>query len=437
MTKLAQLEGLQVLKYIRFRKDPLTFLYETYTLGDIIAINPKGKNISYIVHSPEAVKEILTTKEGSFIKGASAKTFSKTLGNSVLTSEGEEHQRQRKLVQPAFHKKKIASYADVVTQYTKELTDSWQQGETRPIHTDMMNLTLRIIAKTLFGVDRKEESSSIAQAVNHIIEKTASTLLSPFPIVDKLPTEKNRKGTEAVSILHELADQLIEEASKQEDDHMLKMLTKSTYDDGTPLSRQEIRDQVVTFLLAGHETTANALTWVWILLSKHPQVAKLLQQELHEVLGGRTPTFEDVPQLIYTNQVVQETLRLYPPAWIILREATKDVEIAGVPFKKGSTFLISPYAVHRNPHFFTEPHDFIPDRFSIERKADIPNYAYFPFGAGSRGCMGSQFAMMEAVLVIATVAQSATLQLQEESIATEPLVSLRAGGAVNMMITKM
>lgn len=437
MTKLAQLEGLQVFKYIRFRKDPLTFLYETYTLGDIIAINPKGKNISYIVHSPEAVKEILTTKEESFIKGASAKTFSKTLGNGVLTSEGEEHQRQRKLVQPAFHKKKIASYADVVTQYTKELTDSWQQGETRPIHTDMMNLTLRIIAKTLFGVDMKEESSSIAQAVNHIIEKTASTLLSPFPIVDKLPTEKNRKGTEAVSILHKLADQLIEEASKQEDDHMLKMLTKSTYDDGTPLSRQEIRDQVVTFLLAGHETTANALTWVWILLSKHPQMAKLLQQELHEVLGGRPPTFEDVPRLIYTNQVVQETLRLYPPAWIILREATKDVEIAEVPFKKGSTFLISPYAVHRNPHFFSEPHDFIPDRFSIERKADIPNYAYFPFGAGSRGCMGSQFAMMEAVLVIATVGQSATLQLQEESIATEPLVSLRAGGAVNMTITKM
>ncbi|WP_379970761.1 cytochrome P450 [Ectobacillus sp. sgz5001026] len=436
MTKMAQMEGLQVKKYIRFRKDPLTFLYDTHTLGDMVAINPRGKNVSYIVHSPEAVKEILTTKEQAFIKGASAKTFSKTLGNGVLTSEGDEHQRQRKLVQPAFHKKKIASYAEVAVKYAKELVDTWQDGERIPIHTDMMNLTLRIITKTMFGVDMKEKSAGIAEAVNAIIEKTAATLLSPFPIVDKLPTEKNRKGNQAVKELHALADWLMEEAAKQDEDHMLHMLMQSTHDDGMPLTKQEIRDQVVTFLIAGHETTANALTWTLVLLAKHPQEVEKLKQELSSVLGGRLPTFEDVPKLTYSSQIVQETLRLYPPAWIILREAIEDVEIAGVPFSKGSTFLISPYAVHRNPHFFEQSEEFVPERFSKERKEAIPNYAYFPFGAGSRGCIGSQFAMMEAVLILAVVMQTANLSIVDEMIATEPLVSLRAHGPVPMTVSK-
>ncbi|MCP8968077.1 cytochrome P450 [Ectobacillus ponti] len=428
--------GFQLTNYLTFRKDPLAFLYDTHTIADIVTINPSDRLASYIIHAPEAIKEILTVKDEQFVKGSSAKIFSRTLGEGVLTTEGETHRRQRKMVQPAFHKKRIAGYADAVTAYADELVQSWQDGEVRWMNQDMMQLTLRVIVKTMFGTDIQGRTTEIAQAVNDIIEKAADSIMMPIRLFDWLPTKKNRRYEQGVKTLDELTDDLVAEA-KPDEDNMMGMLLQARYEDGEPLSRKEIRDQVVTFLIAGHETTANALTWALFLLSQNPEAEQLFHQELDTVLQGRCPTFADIPSLVYTNQIMQETLRLYPPAWIVLREAKEDVEIGGHSFKKNASFMISPYVMHRNPAFFAEPEAFRPERFTKENQANIPHYAYIPFGAGSRGCIGTQFAMMEALLILATVGQRYKLRtLEPEKVRPEPLVSLRVRDGVQMEVVK-
>lgn len=431
------LGGSQLSNYLAFRKDPLRFLLNTHTLGDIVAINPHSRNTSYIIHSREAVKQILTIKEEYFEKGSSARTLGKTLGNGVLTSEGEEHRQQRKMMQPAFHKRKIEGYAETVTSMTQDLTGSWKSGETRPIHEDMMNLTLRIIVKTMFGAELSKATNHITKAVSDIIEKTAKSLLTPFPPPEFLPTVQNRKYKKGVRALDELAEFLIEEGMKQSaDEHLMSLLLETKYEDGEPLSKKEIRDQIVTILIAGHETTANLLSWVFAMLAVHPDIEKRMLVEL-DLLGDRLE-FGDLKALSFTNQIIQETLRLYPSAWIMLREAKADAEILNESFKKGSIFLISPYVMHRNPAYFTDPEVFKPDRFSKETNDEIPMYGYFPFGGGSRGCIGSQFAMMEAVLIAGTIIKEFTLELvsKSESMVPEPLVSLRIKNGLFMNVIK-
>ncbi|MRX54083.1 cytochrome P450 [Bacillus idriensis] len=437
MDMTVSLGGSQLSNYLAFRKDPLRFLLNTHTLGDIVAINPHSKNTSYIIHSREAVKQILTIKEECFEKGSSARTLGKTLGNGVLTSEGEEHRHQRKLMQPAFHKRKIAGYAETVTSMTQDLIGSWKSGETRPIHEDMMNLTLRIIVKTMFGVKLSQATNHITKAVSDIIEKTAKSLLTPFPPPEYLPTVKNRNYKKGVQVLDELADFLIEEGMKQSsDEHLMSLLLETKYEDGEPLSKKEIRDQIVTILIAGHETTANLLSWVFAMLAVHPDIEKRMLGEL-DLLGERLE-FGDLKALSFTNQIIQETLRLYPSAWIMLREAKTEAEILNESFKKGSIFLISPYVMHRNPAYFTDPEEFMPDRFSKETKDGIPMYGYFPFGGGSRGCIGSQFAMMEAMLIAGTIIKEFTLKpvSKSESMVPEPLVSLRIKNGLFMTVNK-
>jgi cytochrome P450 len=434
---IVPLGGSQLRNYIEFRKDPLLFLLKTHTKGDIVAINPHSKNTSYIIHSREAVKQILTVKEEYFEKGSSARTLGKTLGNGVLTSEGEEHRQQRRMMQPAFHKRKIAVYAETVSSMTQDLISSWESGETRPIHDDMMNLTLRIIVKTMFGVDLSPNTTHITKAVSEIIEKTAKSLLTPFPSPDFLPTAQNRNYKKGVKTLNELADYLIEEGMKKSSgDNLMSLLLETKYENGQSLSKKEIRDQIVTILIAGHETTANLLTWVFALLAKHPAVEERVLSELD--FFGSSLKFENLKNLPYTNQVIQEVLRLYPSAWIMLREAKADAEILNETFKKGSIFLISPYVLHRNPAYFTSPEEFMPDRFSKEKKDQIPTYGYFPFGAGTRGCIGSQFAMMEAVLISAAVLKHFRLEFADEkrALKPEPLVSLRIKNGIHMTAFK-
>ncbi|MDX8289787.1 cytochrome P450 [Metabacillus indicus] len=433
---IAKIPGTQLQNYLKFRKDPLEFLYRTHTLGEIVAINPKSKNTSYIIHSREAVKQILTLKEEAFVKGSSSKTLGKTLGNGVLTSEGEVHKRQRKLMQPSFHKRKVAEYADTAVSMTEELLSSYRDGETRSIHEDMMNLTLRIIVQTMFGERLSNETNPVASAVSDIIEKTAQSLLTPFSPPDFLPTAQNRKYKRGVKTLDELADLLIEKGAKNQDSgHLLSLLFQAADEKGEPLTRTELRDQIVTILIAGHETTANVLTWIFAVLAKHPQVEEKMMAEIKD--AGQL-TFESMKALPYTQQVVQETLRLYPAAWIILREAKTDVEIAGNHFQKGSIFLISPYVMHRNPAFFRDPETFNPGRFSKDSGEEIPLYGFFPFGGGSRGCIGSQFAMMEAVLISATVLRKYKLELSSpyEELQPEPLVSLRIKNGLKMKAVK-
>jgi cytochrome P450 len=437
MTQLVKMGGLPLTQYIRFRIDPLAWLYETHKQGDIVVINPKHPKPSYVVYAPEAIKEILTTKDAFFEKGNSSRVFSKTLGNGLLTSEGDEHQHQRKMIQPAFHKKRIAGYGDVVAQYTQEMLTNWKEGEVRRLDQEMMNVTLRIIVKTMFGADIQTLSSTITRAVNDIIEKAAQSLFLPFSFLDWVPTKKNINYKQGIHVLSELTHHLMKVGQdKHTEDNLLQMLLQTKYEDGSSLTQDQITDQVVTFIIAGHETTANVLSWIWFLLSQHPEVENKFHEEIDSICKGQTPSFDDVSELRYTNQIFQEALRLYPAAWIVLREAKSEVQVTGHSFPKGSTFLISPYVVHRHPGYFNDPETFSPERFNKDRATIIPNYTYFPFGAGSRGCIGSQFAMMEAVLVMAAIGQKYKLRLAQavESIRPEPLLSLRIKGGIQMKL---
>ncbi len=438
MTKLVKMGGFPIKQYIRFRMNPLAWLTEINRKGDIVLINPKSSKPSYVVYEPETIKEILTSKDVFFEKGNSSRVFSKILGRGLLTSEGEQHKRQRKLIQPAFHKKSIYTYVNKVSLYTEDMVSSWEDGEIRLVSQDMMNLTLRCIVKTMFGQDILEQSTSITNAVNSIIEKAAQSLFLPFSLLDSIPTIKNRNYKHSIKTLNNLVEQLILdfESKQSEEHHLLQILLQTKDEDGKSLSRQEVRDQVVTFVIAGHETTANVLSWIWFLLSQHSEIEMKFHQEIDTILAGKVPGYDDIPKLQYTHQIFQEALRLYPAAWIILRETIKEVEIRGYLFPKGSSFLISPYAVHRNPQYFTNPETFDPDRFSKNRMASISKYAYFPFGAGSRGCIGSQFAMTETLLIMAIIGQKYKLKLAQsiEKIAPEPLLSLRIKGGIHMKL---
>ncbi|MFD1736453.1 cytochrome P450 [Bacillus salitolerans] len=438
MVKLASIQGPQIMNYINFRKDPLKWLYDQLKLGDIVAISKTVPKPSYVINHPESVKEILTTKDPYFIKGNSSRIFSKTLGNGLLTSEGDAHKQQRKRIQPAFHKRRISSYGTIVTDYTNDLISSWTDGEVRTISQDMMNVTLRIIVKTMFGADINREEEQITTAVNNIIDKSAQLLLWPFPFLEKWPTKSNKRYKQSIEVLDHLSHQLIELGKKYKEEHLLTMLLHTRYEDGTRLQEKEIRDQVVTFIIAGHETTANVLSWMWYLVSQHPNVEDKLLKEIDTVLKGEPPTFEHLSKLPYSIQIFQETLRLYPAAWIILREANANVSIAGYSFPKGSSFLISPYAIHRHPAYFENAEKFIPERFEKRQASSIQSYSYFPFGAGSRGCIGSQFAMMEAVLVFVVISQKFKLRLANpnDHVLPEPLLSLRIKDGLQMRLVK-
>ncbi|MGZ4122691.1 MAG: cytochrome P450 [Tumebacillaceae bacterium] len=344
------------------------------------------------------------------------------------------------MMQPAFHKQRIMTYADAIVTLTDKLMQSWQNSTERLISEDMMDLTLHIIMQTMFGEDvSEEEAVRLAKAIDDSIVFSAKRLMSPFAIPAYLPTKGNRMHKNAMDVLNEAVYALIERKKHmpREGKHdLLSLLLETRDENGQPIPDREIRDQILTILIAGHETTANALSWVWYLLSQHPEVEAQFHNELDTVLGDRSPTFADVPNLTYTQLILQETLRLYPPAWMILREAREDVEIEGYTFPKNASMIICVYTVHRNPHYFPDPDAFKPERFASEEIKAIPKYVYFPFGGGSRACIGSNFAMMEATLILATIAQKYRLRLADKHhpIIPEPLVSLRIKDGLKMQL---
>ncbi|MGZ4032533.1 MAG: cytochrome P450, partial [Tumebacillaceae bacterium] len=401
----------------------------------------RGERASaFIINAPDFIREILATKDYSFRKGRSSAILGKTVGEGLLTTEGTVHEQQRRMMQPAFHKQRIMTYADTIVTLTDKLMQSWKNGTERLISEDMMDLTLHIIMQTMFGEDvSEEEAVRLAKAIDDSIVFSAKRLMSPFAIPAYLPTKGNRMHKNAMDVLNEAVYALIERKKHmpREGKHdLLSLLLETRDENGQPIPDREIRDQILTILIAGHETTANALSWVWYLLSQHPDVEAQFHHELDTVLGVRSPTFADVPNLTYTQLILQETLRLYPPAWMILREAREDVEIEGYTFPKNASMIICAYTVHRNPHYFPDPDAFKPERFASEEIKAIPKYVYFPFGGGSRACIGSNFAMMEATLILATIAQKYRLRLADKHhpIIPEPLVSLRIKDGLKMQL---
>jgi cytochrome P450 len=390
----------------------------------------------YLPTNPDLVQEILVTKQRDFIKGRYLQRTKKVFGEGLLTSEGDFHHRQRRLVQPAFHQDRIASYARIMTSYAEREMSSWKDGQVLDIHTEMMRFTMSIVAKCLFGTDIRTESSQITKDLTTTIEYF-NRLSSPLSnILQKLPT--NKKYESAVKRIDSMVRGLIEKrrSSNENQSDLMSMLLRAKDQDGTTMTDQQIRDEVLILFTAGHETTANALTWTWYLLSENPSVEKRLHDEVDSVIPkDQVPRTEDANSLQYTRQVFTESMRLYPPAWIVPREAIRDCEIGRYLIPKGGQVVVSQFVNHHDPRFFPDPERFDPDRWAPEDEKNLPKFAYFPFGGGSRSCVGEPFAWMEGILLLATIGRKWSMRhLKNHKVEMHPRITLRPRYGMKMML---
>ena len=383
-------------------------------LGDVVHIRWVNRH-AYLISHPDDVKRVLVDDAAKYHKAPIYKQLlSYFLGNGLLTSDGEFWRRQRKLAQPAFHHKRLQAYGAVMVDYTERLLREWTPGETRDIDHDMMRLTLGIVAKTLFDADIERSANRIGEALTALLEVTQARIQSPIEWIPAwLPTPGNRRRREAVQVLDEIVMGMINERRASDEDRgdLLSMLIQAQDDEGQGMTDQQLRDEAVTLVLAGHETTANALTWTWYLLAQHPEVEARLHAEVDVVLGGRAPTVDDLRRLTYTDMVIKEAMRLYPPIPAFARQAIEDTELGGYSVPKDMIISISPNVIHHDPRWYPEPEAFRPERFAKENEKHLPKYAYLPFSGGPRVCIGNSFAAMEAVLALATAAQRYRLRL--------------------------
>jgi cytochrome P450 len=375
--------------------------------GDYVPLRLGPKRAVLLSH-PDYVEYVLVTNARNFIKSPALRNSRRLLGNGLVTSEGDFWRRQRRLAQPAFHRGRIASYGEVMVAYTERLLAAWPDGAERDFHADMMQLTLEIVAKTLFDADVRGAAADVGAALAVILERFNARLNSLlFLVPDTLPLPGNQGLLRAAQRLDVLIYDIIarRRASGQDTGDLLSMLLQAQDEDGSQMTDRQLRDEVMTLFLAGHETTAIALSWAQYLLAQHPAVEEQVVAELRAVLGGRAPTVADLPRLRYTEMVVTEALRLYPPAWTVAREALGPCEIGGHEVSRGTILMMSQWVLHRDPRYFEAPEAFRPERWANGLAKELPKYVYFPFGGGPRVCIGSGFAMMEAVLLLATITQ--------------------------------
>jgi len=428
---------------ISFARDPLGYFCRVAKdYGDLVTIPFLGQQF-FLANHPDLIEEVLVKQNQAFIKDKMLREYAKPVfGRGLLSSDGEFWLAQRRLAQPAFHRSRIAAYSETMTTFTERALANWHDGEVRDTHADMMHLTLEVVAKTLFNTAAAAEATAIGAALDAIMVRFDNQDL--LMVLEQatgitLPTAKLRRYQAGVRNLDAIVFQLINErrAHPADTGDLLSMLLAARDEEGNGMNDQQLRDESVTIFLAGHETTALSLSWTWYLLAQHPEVAATLHAELQQVLDGRTPTLADLPALRYTEQVIQESMRLYPPAWAIQRETTRDVELGGYLIPKGSDVLMSQYVMHRDPRYFDQPERFYPARWANDFAKTLPKYAYFPFGGGPRLCIGVSFAMMEAVLMLATIAQQFELTLVPgQRIVPQPSITMRPKYGLQMRVRK-
>jgi cytochrome P450 len=406
--------------------------------GDI-AFFRLGSEHCYFVNHPTYIKDVLVTHQRNFTKSRGLERAKKLLGDGLLTAEGQTHLRHRRLLQPAFHRERIAGYAQVMIDYAERMTGRWQPGATLDLSKEMMRLTLSIAGKTLFDSDVESQADEVGVAVTEVLESFWLNLLPGADLLERLPIPRLRRAHESRLRLDALIYQMIAERKHRGSDRgdMLSMLIAAQDEQTAPLTDEEVRDEAITILLAGHETTANALTWTLYLLSQNAAAAAALEDEMQRVLGGRAPTPRDYPQLVYTRKVVTEAMRLFPPAWVIGRRAIEAYAVGGYEVPARGIVFMSPYVLHRDPRFYADPDSFAPARWTAEFESTLPKFAYFPFGGGARQCIGEQFAWMEAVLVLASIVRQWRLELDPgQRIVLQPLVTLRSRYGMKMRLTR-
>ncbi|WP_254542966.1 cytochrome P450 [Halomarina pelagica] len=411
-------DGLPILgNTVAYARDPFGFTTRAAEEhGDVVYIETAGRPFYQLTH-PDDIEYVLVHNNGNYVKGALfQRLLGPVTGRGLLNSEGETWRRQRHLVQPAFHPDRIARYAGTMTDYAERMLDSWGDGERRDVHEDMMGLTLEIVADALFGVDIRDEAPSVGRALDVVMEHSEDVYDLYVP--DRVPTPSRWRYRRAVETLDEVVYDIIDERRSAGGDDVISMLAAAIDERGRGMSDEQLRDEVMTLLLAGHETTALALSFTWYLLAQYPSVEGRLVDELDRVLadgGGigraRVPTLADLDDLGYAERVIRESMRLYPPVHGIVREPVEDDEIGGYRVPAGVTVSMPQWAVHRDPRWYDDPMAFRPERWTPDFEASLPSYAYFPFGGGPRRCVGDRFALLEARLVLATVARRYHLEL--------------------------
>lgn len=379
--------------------------------GDVVGIRVVNFRNIFINH-PDLIEEVLVTHPRRYIKGRVLRANRHVFGEGLLTSEGDFWLRQRRLAQPAFHWARIASYADTMVRYTQRLLESWRGGEQRDVHQEMMQLTLQIVSKTLFDADVARDAQDVGKSLQLLLELGANFRRTLF-VPHWVPTPTNLRIKREIAFIEKILYRIIGErrASGRDTGDLLSMLLHAQDEDGSRMTDAQLRDETITLFLAGHETTASTLSWTWWLLAQNPAAEAKLHAELDTVLRDRAPSLDDLPKLPYTANVISESLRLYPPAWGLARVAVEDHELAGYPVRKGMGIAMAQWVVHRDTRWYDAPEEFHPERWEGDFIKSIPRFAYFPFGGGPRQCIGNSFAVMEATLILATIAQEYRLKL--------------------------
>lgn len=430
----------------RARRNPLSFALDlTRECGDIAAFRI-GIYSGYLVNHPDYFQHVLQSNSRNYSKANyNYNKLKPVLGEGLITADGDSWLRNRRLIQPLFHKKRIAQDGSIITRTVANLLKRWEKASAsnQPINlsASMMRLSLRIIIRILFSQEIDTVTNYVLHAFTTLNEDVAYRFRSVFVPPLWIPTRRNRAFNKAKAELDEVVYALIRkrrENDTSQNDLLDMLLSAREEPSGEGLTDKQIRDEAMTLMLAGHETTANLLTWACYLLSQHPSVLQTLQTELQKVIGGRLPTTEDLPRLGYTKQVLQESLRLYPPVWIISRRAINNDMIAGYSIPAGSTVTLCAYTLHRHPDFWRNPELFRPERFAPARVNKQPPVAYFPFGAGPRACVGSHLALTEAQLILATIFQRYRLTMAPgQPVTPEPLVTLRPRNDLYMTVSAL
>jgi cytochrome P450 len=419
--------------------DPLSlFVRLSKTYGDIVRFRMRGDD-AFLISHPDLIRDVLVTHQKNFTKSRALERAKKLLGEGLLTSEGATHLRQRRLLQPAFHRDRVASYARTMVECAERTRSRWTNGAAIDVADEMRRLTLAIVAKTLFSADVESQADEVGAALTRVLESFWLTLLPFSDVIEMLPLPSLRRSHEARARLDALIYQMIAERRKSGRDHgdLLSMLLHAQDEESSGLTDQQVRDEAMTLMLAGHETTANALAWTWYLLAQSPDAEARLHEEIDRTLRGRLPSFADVSALPWTEQVVTESMRLYSPAWIVGRRAIADYPVGDYVIPARSLVFMSQYVVHRDERFYQEPERFRPERWTPSFKSTLPKFAYFPFGGGSRQCIGDSFAWMELVLLVATIGQQWQFRLVPgRRVVPQPLITLRAKRGIKVTTTR-
>lgn len=432
--------------WFAFRKfkphDPIAlFQYLAERYGRVAHYRLGPEHILFL-NDPEFIREILVVQNDNFVKERTVQRTKMLLGEGMITAEGTAHRAQRRTAQPAFYRQRIPAYADCMVELASRTSDNWRDGSTADVATDMMDLTLNIVSRTLFGRELADEAREVSAAITQIMKLYHYLVLLPgVEMLVSLGVPGLSRFTAAKQTLDACVERLIDEhrngASPDQRSNRPDLLSLMLQDETRETSPTALRDQVITIFLAGYETVANALTWTWYLLSQNPEAEGKLHEEIDSVLGSRLPSYDDLPKLLYTEMVFAESLRLYPPAWAMGRRALEDFSLGPYFLPRGTTVLISQFVLHRNPEYFPDPLRFDPDRFLPAAKAARTKFTYLPFGAGPRQCIGEAFAWMEGVLVLATIAQQWRLRLAPNArVKPQPLITLRPKYGMKMVLTK-